>query len=119
MGVSLSKLVEETRTFKAKFNSSHILVTYKPKNLSSKYMSKLQDDVEDDDPEAMAVGFCAIVTEWDLEGPVTDDEDNELVAEGEVIPLEPEIVSWLPTSILGAVLKSIGEDASPKGSKRG
>lgn len=117
MGLSLSKLVDETRTFNVKFESGDLSVTYKPSTLSAGAMKKLAETVDDDDPNGFAIMFCSTVTAWDLEGPLG--EGKNAVKAGQPVPLDPELVAFVPTATLRYIMEEIAEDASPKRSKRG
>jgi hypothetical protein len=122
MGISFSNIVENTRSTEVDFNGETLNVTYKPKTLSPAFFDKFNKELnkgEDTDPYAVAHMFCAIVTEWDLLGPLGEDEEgNDLVAKGDAVPLEVDYVAWVPTAILGHVITTVAEDASPKAKTR-
>lgn len=116
MGISFSNLVENERTVAIEINGEDLHVTYKPKTLSPAFMNKMAEDVQDDDPEGFAKMFCSVVTAWDLEGPLGEGKDE--VKAGQLVPLEPRVVSYIPTSIMRYILEQIAEDSAPKSKKR-
>jgi hypothetical protein len=116
MGISFTNLVENERTVTIDVNGNDLHVTYKPKTLSPAFMNKLADEVEDDDPEGFSKMFCSVVTGWDLEGPLGEGENA--IKAGEAVPLDLEVVSWIPTALMRYILEQIAEDSAPKGRKR-
>lgn len=115
MPVSFANLVENERTVTIDINGQDLHVTYKPKTLSPAFMNDMAEQVEDDDPNAFATMFCSVVTAWDLEGPLG--EGKKAVKAGDPVPLEPEIVSYIPTAIMRYILEQIAEDSAPKSRK--
>ncbi|MGC4107814.1 MAG: hypothetical protein QM753_15945 [Thermomicrobiales bacterium] len=123
MGISFSNIVENTRTAAVEFENGEVLnVTYKPKAMSPAFFDKLNKELnkgDETDPYAVAHMVCAIVTDWDLLGPLGEDEDgNDLVGKGEPVPVEAQYVAWVPTGILGYIITSVAEDSSPKAKTR-
>lgn len=116
MGISFSNLVENERTVAIDINGNDLHVTYRPSKLSPAFMTKIGEDIEDDDELAFARLFCSIVADWDLEGPIGEDEF--VVEHGQKVPLEAEYVSWVPAAILRYIIEQIGEDSAPKSKKK-
>lgn len=112
MGISLANLVENRREVVITFEGGDLHVSYNPSKLNAGFVSRLQEQLDDDDPLAFARLFCSVVTAWDLVGPLGEGETA--VADGEAVPLSPEHVAWVPGFILKHVIERISEDAAPK-----
>lgn len=119
MPISLNNLVKKSRTISIDVEGGALSVTYDPSKLSAAYMQSIQEQLQDDDPLAMAEMFCHIVTDWDLVGPLHEKGHNEFVEDGKPVPMEKRFVAWIPTPILQEIITTIGEDASPKSAQKG
>jgi hypothetical protein len=63
--------------------------------------------------------FCAVVEAWDMVGPLTNRETNEiLVEEGEVVPINETIMRHVSNYFMVTVLNGIAADARPKKTRR-
>jgi len=125
MGITFADIVEKSRKVVIEFGGGNLNVEYDPSALSPAKISKMNKElkgVDEDDEEAMlgvAKMFCGIVKNWDLVGPLGEDDNGEpLVAEGAAVPVTPELVAWLPSPVIQHIIEKVGEDASPKGKKR-
>ena len=118
MALTLNNLVANQKTLTVEFEGGNLDVTYTPRKLSAAYLAKINDSLEEGDTLAMARLFCDIVTGWDIEGPLNEEGDAEFVAAGELIPLEPEFVAWIPGPILQHIISEVAADAVPKSAKR-
>lgn len=107
-----------------------LALTYDPVFLSEAATQTTQDLSEDGDPLGSAEMFCRLVLDWQLVGPLVtsvlarDDNDRikrdergrpvwervEVVPPGEPVPLDPEIVQYLPTAFTLAVWREIGRE---------
>ena len=121
MGISFNNIVENSRTVSIGFGDGALSVTYKPTSLSPAHLQKINKELnkgEETDPYAVAIMFCSVVTAWNLEGPVGEDEDGQPVIEaGKPVPVEAEYVAWLPTQVIQYIIQEVAEDSAPKGKK--
>lgn len=121
MGINFGNLVEDSRSVAIEVGNSDVVnITYSPRALSPASMQRLQERLnkgEDTDPYAVAEMFCSIVTDWDVYGPVSDEDGNVLVHEGQRVPLEPHYVAELPASVISFLMEKVGEDSAPKSRK--
>lgn len=70
-----------------------------------------------------AAGFCDMYVKWDLSGPLLNGDDEIIVPEGEIIPLEAKYVRWVPLWLRGDINDGVQEILFPslkelRGSRR-
>lgn len=87
--------------------------------MEARVSEEVRKDLTDEQLEAAktASTMCTYVKSWDLEGPVFDYDGNEIVGEGEIIPIDPLITMYLPITITGTVMKQLTEEMFPDTSK--
>lgn len=106
-------------------------VTYDPNSVTEERSAYMRELAADGDDQVIAQTLCDdVLLDWEMYGPLTGvhtvwedgavkrDEDGrpvrqrvELVAAGEKVPLDPEIMQHLKTSWLIQVWKEISRDA--------
>jgi hypothetical protein len=59
------------------------------------------------------VSFCETVASWDLTGELRDSHTTVVVADGEPVPIEPEILLYVPTWIISQVTEKLLDLAFP------
>lgn len=64
--------------------------------------------------EADAQAICSMFAAWNLTGPLRNRAGEVVVAEGEVIPLEPDIVRLLSVAFRAALVQRFSEAIRPK-----
>ena len=130
---SLKGLINDRETLTIKAPDGELHITYAPSRLSvaylEKYAEKVQAEYDSDGDESAVVSLHAellkaVVTEWDLEGPIPaetvgDTEAGAVVPAGETIPLETEPLKWLGAPLLEYLLEELRGDAGVKVRKRG
>lgn len=117
MAISISKLgVTKNRTATIPVFDGEVTVTFDATKLSSASINQITQSIEEDDFTGAARLFVSIVSEWDLAGPIG--EGKLAVKDGEVIPLTPEHVAFIPVSILNYILEAIIEQTNPKSAKK-
>jgi hypothetical protein len=57
--------------------------------------------------------LCHYLKSWEVEGPLFDNSGNEIVAPGDTIPLDPRIVQYVPTLVVGEVMRQLTEEVFP------
>lgn len=107
-------------------------LTYDPSAMTERATQDIQDMAEDGDPLSMAELFCTTVTSWEFMGPLTakvyardergrvvrDDngrpiqERFEVVPAGQPIPIDPEVLQYLPNAIVLGIWRAIGKEVS-------
>jgi len=60
-----------------------------------------------------AATMCHYLKSWDVEGPLYDNEGETIVSEGKVIPLDPRVTMFVPTLIIGEVMRQLTEEVFP------
>lgn len=116
MGIRLHDLLNERREVRVKTSLGDLKVVYRPNALTPADLSAYANLKGVDMVKAEIENLANTVVEWDLVGPLYDRTDNNklIVEEDTPVPLKKEILQYVPTSILGAVMKTILEDAAPK-----
>lgn len=61
-----------------------------------------------------ATAYCHQIKSWNLAGPVVSNAGVELVAETDIVPLEPRIVRCIPTWVTGAISQEMIIHAFPQ-----
>lgn len=65
------------------------------------------DGTQDEVAEAVAGRLCQLVAAWDFEGPAYKADGTLLVAEGEAVPIDPEVIKCLPFPLITEIQKAI------------
>lgn len=93
----VSDRVETTITVKG----LKLKVEYAPSAITMRSMAELSSRASAGDMESIAEVVVDVLQSWDLEGPLTSGESGEeLVAAGEVIPIELDMLMELPGPFL-------------------
>jgi hypothetical protein len=74
--------------------------------------AKDMSDAEYDAVRAAST-LCHYLKSWDVQGPLYDSQGEEVVAAGEDIPLDPRIVQYVPTLVVGEVMRQLTEEVFP------
>ncbi len=69
-------------------------------------------DAEYDSVRAAST-LCHYLKSWEVDGPLFDNAGKELVAAGDTIPLDPRIVQYVPTLVVGEVMRQLTEEVFP------
>ena len=78
-----------------------------------------RESLDPDQLEAARIAstLCTYLKTWDLEGPLYNYDDEQIVGEGEVIPLKPLITMYLPTTITGEIMRQLTAEVFPETGK--
>lgn len=136
MTISIADFVRQRRTFQYESEMGSIDVTYRPYQMTpareaeiARMSAEHAEDETDQDVKNTEQGlmktvlqFCEVVDALGMRGPVHEGYNyktgqpigKELVAPGEEIPIEPEIIKYFSSSFLVGVLTAIVKDARPK-----
>lgn len=82
-------------------------VAYRPNRLTMHRMIEMERLAKESDLEAMAALVPEILESWDLEGPLDDDEGETVVDEGEVIPVDPDVLVHLPVMFYAGLSREL------------
>lgn len=84
--------------------------------MEARISEEQKEALNDDQLEAARIAstLCYYLKSWDLEGPLFNYSDEEVVGEGEVIPLDPLVTMFLPTTITAEVMNQLTEEVFPK-----
>jgi len=126
---SLNKLAprDQARQFSVKIKNddtnevAFINVEYYKNRISlapmeARISEEQKDALNEDQLEAARIAstLCYYLKSWDLQGPLYNYSDEEVVGEGEVIPLDPLVTMFLPTPITAEVMNQLTEEVFPK-----
>lgn len=64
----------------------------------------------------LRVFLCRVLASWDLTGPLHNADGMEIVADGEPIPLQPEVVAHVPDWIVTQLIEHVAKPPKPNGS---
>ena len=106
---SISQLVADKETASVTVRGLDIEVTYRPNKITMRYMADLARRGQADDVEAIADMVPELLDAWDLEGPLEDANGDELVGEGETIPVEREYIVNLPAMFVVELSQKLQE----------
>lgn len=125
---SLNDVLADRKEIEVKINGFPIALAYRPSTITMAENALVARMAEEGDQLAVAKRFCRQVASTDLTGPLTgviviepdeDDDDGEvrfeereLVAKGDPIPLDPEIVQHVGQEVLLAIMRAIQEDTA-------
>lgn len=116
---------DQARQFAVKFENDagereYIQVEYYRNRISLAPMEAMiseedADELDESQLDAIraASTMCYYLKSWDLEGPLEDYQGREIVPAGEVIPLDPRITQFVPTPIVGEVMRQLTEEVFP------
>lgn len=91
-------------------------MTYKPALVTE----DLDEGITGESDAHQAAGIiCAIVSAWELTGPVPLETvgtiaEGSIVAEDAPVPLDPQVVRHLPIPLLKGIIAGLVQDALPK-----
>lgn len=73
------------------------------------------EDLSEQELDAIrsASTLCHYLKSWDLEGPLWNNKGEKIVSEGEVIPLDPRIVQYIATPVIGEIMRQLTEEVFP------
>lgn len=84
-------------------------IVYQPNRMTMRRMNELTRRAREEDAGAVAEMIPEILVSWDLEGPLEDDEGNELVTEGDVVPVDSDTIEALPLFFVTELLEKLQE----------
>ena len=93
---SISQLTSQKETATVDVSGLTFAVTYRPHRLTMHRLMEMERIAQDSNLQAMASLVPELLESWDLEGPLDDDAGEVIVDEGEVIPVEPDVLVHLP-----------------------
>lgn len=104
---------------------THVMTPVKEMELAQILADQESDEDEGEDDqtriarlvarvETMIGQFCVIVSSVGLTGPMFDDAGNEVVADGQLIPIKPEYVRHFPSELITDALAAIRQQSETK-----
>lgn len=82
-------------------------ITYRPNRLTMHRSIEMDRLARESQLESMAALVPEILESWDLEGPLEDDAGETLVEEGEVIPVDPDVLVHLPVMFYAGLSREL------------
>lgn len=136
--ISVAEWVGESRTADLDLERFGTLtVTYKPGEMDAFTSRKFMRLLGDNDPLAASRILAGVITDWEIDGPLTGErevvdaegepvrdaeerlqwEKFEVVKAGDRVPIDPEVMQFLPNAFLLRLWSAIQTDAmvDPKG----
>lgn len=121
----MAKYAEKVLSVEVDVDGEPCKVEYRPNAMTPRLEIAMAENESGDDTYIDL--FCQVVESIDATGPVYDPDDldedgnpSEIVPEGELIPVDPEIIALLPSRFLTVVMATIRKDMTetndPKGS---
>jgi len=120
---------DQSRQFSVKFkdeDSGHVEyvnVNYYKNRISlapmeARITDEVRETLTDDQLEAARIAstLCYYLKSWDLSGPLYNYSDEEVVGD-EIIPLDPMITMYLPTTITAEVMNQLTKEVFPDSGK--
>lgn len=137
MPVSIADLGRGRRTFTLDTEWGGIRITYRPYEMTPAREAELArlgdsakaeylDEGEGETTAETEAGllklieqFCTIIEAWDLVGPLSNRATGEqIVAEGEPVPVNPETMRYVSSYFMVQVLNGVRDDIRPKAARR-
>ena len=113
--MKIANVLPDTKKIAIDFGHDFLHIEYRPAALVS-----LNDeaDLEDEDHNTVVRRFCDAIVTWDAEGPLPHLETQghaigSVVADGDPIPLEPDVIQFISIPALVGILSELGRDAMP------
>lgn len=61
--------------------------------------------------------LCKLLRSWDMVGPLYNSTNGDLIVEeDQPVPLQPDVLQHMPTSLMTGIFRAISEDNVPKSS---
>lgn len=102
MGIKISNIAKDERTFEYEFGGESAEITYRPGAVTTERMDTLRKMPADEGDRVICQFLSEILVRWD----VLDDD-------GEQWPTTYEALTKLPLQFVGDVLLAIREDVAP------
>ena len=119
---SIANLVEDRAEAVISIGGGELHVAYRPKRVTMAEDARRQRLADDGDSFALAKAMERLLISWDLDGPIIEESDDGLeitrVSAGESVPLDPEVMQFIPLPILVAIMQGVQLDAMPDPGKR-
>jgi hypothetical protein len=120
MGIRIGDFANERKDLKHETQLGTLSMVYRPNALTPSDEAALLK-AREDSPLAMYRGMleqlCKLLVSWDMEGPLYNSETGEeVVAEGEMVPLDPAVLQHMPSTLMAQLFRAIQEDNVPKSS---
>jgi hypothetical protein len=120
MGISIGDFAKARKDMVYETDAGNLTLSYSPNALTPSDEAKLMAAREQSSIalyKEMLEMVCKLVKSWDLNGPLYNSETgDEIVPEGEPVPISPDILQHLPLPFLTGLYRAIGEDNIPKSS---
>lgn len=94
--------------------SDPLVVTYYPNRITTERTSLNGTSSAEERAAHDASAFCDIFAAWDLTGPLINHAGETVVAESDVIPLEPDMIRLIPIGFRLQIMTALGASIAPK-----
>lgn len=120
MGIRIGDFANERKDLVYETNLGELHLVYNPNALTPSDEAKLVTARQSSGIETyqeLLNQLCKLLRNWDMEGPLfNSDNGDQIVGEGEPVPLQPDILQHMPTSLMTGIFRAISEDNVPKSS---
>lgn len=118
MAIKLADFVNERSEVFIPTPLGEIRVVYRPNKRTLADEARMAASSGEDQFREIIKALENMVVEWDLIGPMfAPDSGEQLVEDGQPIPVKKEVLQFMSTKILSTILSAIMEDMRPNGQK--
>jgi hypothetical protein len=120
MGIRIGEFANERKDLVYETPLGDLHITYSPNALTPSDEAKLLTARQSSGIEMyqeLLNQLCKLLRGWDMVGPLYNADNGELIVEeDQTVPLQPDILQHMPTSLMTGLFKAISEDNVPKSS---
>lgn len=114
MAVKLSDFVNERAEIFLPTPLGEIRVVYRPNKRTLADEARMAAAQGEEAFRELIIAIENLVVEWDLVGPMYDPESGvQIVGEDQPIPVKRDVLQYMSTKLLSAILQAIMEDMRP------
>lgn len=114
MPIRISDLARERREIRVPTNHGDLRVVYNPNAVTASDQARLLAAEGTEAFRELLGQIEKTIVFMDLVGPLYDDAGQEIVPDGEPIPVEGYFLQFLPQMQLAAIYQAVLEDSRPK-----
>ena len=120
MGIRIGDFANERKELVYETPLGALNLVYNPNALTPSDEAKLLSARQESGVEMyqeLLNQLCKMLRQWDMVGPLYNaDTGDQMVGEDEPVPLQPDILQHMPTSLMTGLFRAISEDNVPKSS---
>lgn len=118
MPIRVADLAKERKEIIAATSLGGVLVVYRPNVRTPADEARMIGLTGEEAYREMLQSMKKLIASWELVGPVYDAIDGSVVVEEDApVPIEPEVLQHMPSSLLTLIYQDIIEDMRPNSQK--